>query len=80
MRKAVGQTEAAELLVGMSAGTFRNWMKRSCKRLKLEDRKLLPYSFRRGGITASVTNGVPVSTVIFRARWHSPKVALAYIQ
>ena len=80
LNRAAAQTPAGEAVIGMTPQTFRKWLKTTTKALGLEARKLLPYSFRRGGITAAVRRGVPVSTVIHRARWHSAKVAQVYIK
>jgi len=80
LKKAVEQTPAGDAVIGMAPQSFRSWMKTTTKNSGLEARKLLPYSFRRGGITAAVRRSVPVSTVIHRARWHSVKVAHVYIK
>ena len=78
--KAAAQTSPGDSVIGMPPQTFRKWLHATTKTLGLQARKLLPYSFRRGGITAAVRRGVPVSTVIHRARWHSAKVAQVYIK
>ena len=80
LKRAAAQTPAGEAVIGMPPQTFRKWLKTTTAALGLQNRKLLPYSFRRGGITAAVRRGVPVSTVIHRARWHSAKVAQVYIR
>ena len=80
LTKAAADTSPGDAVIGMQPQTFRNWLRATTKVLGLESRKLLPYSFRRGGITAAVRRGVPVSTVIHRARWHSAKVAHVYIK
>ena len=59
---------------------FRGWHTKALRALHLESRILKPYSLRRGSITAAVRAGVPVSTVIQRARWRTPKVADVYIR
>ena len=80
LQRAVAQTPPGEAVIGMAPQTFRKWLKVTSKALGLEARKLLPYSLRRGGIIAAVRRGVPVSTVIHRARWHCAKVAQVYIR
>ena len=60
--RAKSQVKAGEPLVGLTASQFRTWFKSALKKLGLQDRGLQPYSFRRGGITAAVAQGVPAST------------------
>ena len=79
-KRAVELTKPGETVIGMSESQFRAWFKKATKTIALDGKALQPYSFRRGGITNAVMSGTPASTVIFRARWHSPKVALLYIQ
>ena len=80
LRRCQKTCSADQPMVGMTAPQFREWLRKATKKLGLAYRGLLPYSFRRGGISAAVGAGVPVSTVIFRARWHSPRVANVYVK
>jgi integrase len=80
LRRCLKACPADAPIVGMNSYQFRKWLRKTTTKLGLGYRKLLPYSFRRGGISAAVTAGVPLSTVVFRARWHSPKIAHVYVK
>lgn len=80
LRRCLETCPSDHPIIGMSGHQFRKWFRSATNRLGLKYRRLLPYSFRRGGISAAVSAGVPISTVIFRARWHSPKVAHVYVK
>jgi hypothetical protein len=80
LRTALKKTTAGQPVIGMSAAQFRAWFKRTTQDLGLQSRGLLPYSLRRGGITAAVSQGTPASTVVLRARWHNARVAEVYVR
>ena len=80
LAKALKQAAAGKPLIGMSAAQFRTWFKKTTQELNLQRRGLLPYSLRRGGITAVITQGTPASTVVLRARWHNARVAEVYVR
>ena len=80
LKRCLKQVAAGKPIIGMSPAQFRLWFKKACKDLGLERRGLLPYSFRRGGITAAITQGTPASTVVLRARWHNARVAEVYVR
>ena len=67
-------------LVEDSEAQIRAWLRKSAKLLGIADRKLTPYSFRRGGLSAASLDGVPVSTLALRARWLDTRIATVYIQ
>ena len=67
-------------LVEDSEAHIRVWLKQAAVRLGIADRKLTPYSFRRGGLSAASLDGVPVSTLALRARWLDARIATVYIQ
>ena len=73
-------TQGGGKLVEDSEATIRVWLKKSAKLLGIADRKLTPYSFRRGGLSAASLDGVPVSTLALRARWLDTRIATVYIQ
>jgi len=80
IKRQVKQAQAGKPMIGMSPTQFRTWFKKACQDLGLERRGLLPYSLRRGGITAAITQGTPASTVVLRARWHNARVAEVYVR
>ena len=79
-KRACQLAQSGVPLIGRSQQAFRGWFGKALRALQLQARDLKPYSLRRGGITAAVRAGVPVSTVVQRARWRTPKVADVYIR
>ena len=80
IKRHLKQAAAGKPMIGMSQAQFRSWFKKGCQDLGLQRRGLLPYSLRRGGITAAITQGTPASTVVLRARWHNARVADVYVR
>lgn len=67
-------------LIELDESALRDWLRKTSVGLGLAHRKLTPYSFRRGGLSAAAADGVAVSTLALRARWQDAKVASVYIQ
>ena len=80
LREALKTIAAGQPMIGMTSAQFRVWFKKTSQDLSLQRRWLLPYSLRRGGISAAVTQGTPVSTVVLRARWHNTRIAEVYVK
>jgi integrase len=73
-------TRGGGKLVEDPEAAIRVWLRKLAKLLGIADRKLTPYSFRRGGLSAASLDGVPVSTLALRARWLDTRIATVYIQ
>ena len=64
----------------VSYGTVARWLQRFCLAFDLDGKLFTTHSFRRGGATHMLLDGVSVETIMEYGRWASTASARLYLQ
>ena len=63
-----------------SYSKFRYWLPRLCKALHVADLDLTSHSFRRGGASTLLHQGMPVADIAVHGRWASERSCREYLR